>query len=149
MPPPLRVGPKTRKVRPAVAVAPGESMASEESRALAVQVAIAAIEKKAIGLEVLDVAGRVDYADFLVLMTGRSDRHVQSLASAIEEEIKKKGKRPLSVEGVPSARWVLMDLGDVVVHVFQEDARSMYDLEGLWMDAARLPLPEDQQPEEA
>jgi ribosome-associated protein len=112
---------------------------------MAILVATAALEKKAIGIELLDVAGKIDYADFIVVMTGRSDRHVQALAQGIEEELRKKGKRPLSVEGVPSARWVLMDLGDVVVHVFQEDARGMYDIEGLWTDAARVPLP-DQPP---
>ncbi len=120
-------------------------MASDDARSLAILVAVAAIEKKAIGIELLDVAGKIDYADFLVVMTGRSDRHVQALAQGIEEELRKKGKRPLSIEGVPSARWVLMDLGDVVVHVFQEDARGIYDIEGLWMDAKRVPLPEHQQ----
>jgi ribosome-associated protein len=113
---------------------------------LAIVIATAALEKKAISVEVLDVAGRVDYADFLVLMTGRSDRQVQSIAQGIEESLKQKGKRPLSVEGLPHASWVLMDYADVVVHVFQDEARSAYDLEGLWMDARRIPVsvPEDE-----
>jgi ribosome-associated protein len=119
----------------------GESLASDSARELAVAIAIAALDKKAVGLEVLDVAGRVDYADFLVLMTGRSDRQVQALAQGIEAALREKGKRPLSVEGLPHASWVLMDFGDVVVHVFQDDARSSYDLDGLWMDARRIPLP--------
>ena len=80
-------------------------------------------------------------ADFLVLMTGRSDRQVASLAQSIEEALRKKGVRATSVEGLPHASWVLMDFGDVVVHVFQEDSRNLYDLEGLWMDARRLPVP--------
>lgn len=117
------------------------SAASEASRSLAITIAIAALEKKAAGLEILDVAGKVDYADFLVVMTGRSDRHVQSLAQSIEEELRKKGVRALAVEGMPLATWVLMDFGDVVVHVFQEDARTLYDIEGLWLDAGRVPLP--------
>jgi ribosome-associated protein len=87
------------------------------------------------------VSGKVDYADFLVLMTGRSDRQVAALSQGIEDALGKLGKRALSVEGMPSARWVLMDFGDVVVHVFQEDARDLYDLEGLWMDARRIPVP--------
>jgi len=120
---------------------PSESMASDEARQLAVDIATAALDKKAVGLEVLDVAGKVDYADFLVLMTGRSDRQVQALAQGIEAALQEKGKRPLSVEGLPHASWVLMDFGDVVVHVFQDDARSSYDLDGLWMDARRIPLP--------
>jgi ribosome-associated protein len=119
----------------------GESVASDAARELAVAIATAALDKKAVGLEVLDVAGKVDYADFLVLMTGRSDRQVQALAQGIEAALRDKGKRPLSVEGLPHASWVLMDFGDVVVHVFQDDARSSYDLDGLWMDARRIPLP--------
>ena len=87
------------------------------------------------------MAGRVDYADFLVLMSGRSDRHVAALSQAIEDALRKKGRRALSVEGLPNASWVLMDFGDVVVHVFQDDARSTYDLDGLWMDARRIPVP--------
>jgi ribosome-associated protein len=132
---------KKREKAPAAAHAPGASVASDDARELAITIAVSALEKKAVGLEILDVAGRVDYADFLVLMSGRSDRQVSALAQAIEEAVKKKGKRPLSVEGMPHASWVLMDFGDVVVHVFQEDARNLYDLEGLWMDARRLPVP--------
>lgn len=112
---------------------------------MAIDIAAAALEKKAVGLEVLDVAGRVDYADFLVLMTGRSDRQVAALAQGIEEAIRRKGKRALSVEGLPHANWVVMDFGDVVVHVFQEGARSTYDLDGLWMDARRVPVPNAQE----
>lgn len=120
---------------------PMESVASDESRKLAVDIAAAALEKKAVGLEILDVSGRTDYADFLVLMSGRSDRQVAALADGIEEALSKLGRRPLSIEGKSIARWVLMDFGDVVVHVLQEDARTMYDLEGLWVDAGRLPVP--------
>jgi ribosome-associated protein len=117
------------------------STASDESREIAILIAIAGIEKKASGLEVIDVAGRVDYADFLVLMSGRSDRHVTALASSIEEALRKRNKRALAVEGLPHANWVLMDFGDVVVHVFQDDARSAYDIDALWMDARRVPVP--------
>ena len=117
------------------------STASDESREMAIMIATAGIEKKASGLEVIDVAGRVDYADFLVLMSGRSDRHVTALASSIEEALRAKGKRALAVEGLPHANWVLMDFGDVVVHVFQDDARSAYDIDALWMDARRVPVP--------
>ena len=117
------------------------STASDESRAIAILIATAGIDKKASGLEVIDVAGRVDYADFLVLMSGRSDRHVTALASSIEDALRAKGKRALAVEGLPHANWVLMDFGDVVVHVFQDDARSAYDIDALWMDARRVPVP--------
>jgi ribosome-associated protein len=117
------------------------SIASDDARALAILIATAALEKKAISVEVLDVAGKVDYADFLVLMTGRSDRQVQAIAQGIEEALRLHGRRAQSVEGLPHANWVLMDYSDVVVHVFQDQARSANDLEGLWMDARRIPVP--------
>lgn len=122
----------------------GVSTASDEAREIAILVAVAAIEKKASGLEVIDVAGRVDYADFLVLMSGRSDRHVTALSAAIEEALRKRNRRALAVEGLPHATWVVMDFGDVVVHVFQDDARAAYDLDGLWMDARRVPVQIDE-----
>ena len=117
------------------------SVASDDARELAIMVAAAALEKKASGLEILDVAGKVDYADFLVLMTGTSDRQVAALAQGIEDSLRLKNRRALSIEGLPHAHWVLMDYGDVVVHVFQDETRGLYDLEGLWMDARRLPVP--------
>jgi ribosome-associated protein len=122
---------------------PSVSTASDEAREIAITIAVAALEKKATGLEVIDVSGKVDYADFLVLMSGRSDRHVTALSSGIEEALRKRGKRALAVEGLPHANWVLMDFGDVVVHVFQDDARAAYDIDGLWMDARRVPVPLD------
>ena len=125
----------------------GWSIASESARETATAIAVAAIDKKAVGLEILDVAGKVDYADFLVIMTGRSDRHALALAQGIEEALRKQGVRPVAVEGLPHGSWVLMDFGDVVVHVFQDDARRVYDIEGLWLDARRLPVPAEQQPE--
>ncbi len=93
------------------------------------------------GYEILDVAGKVDYADFLVVMTGRSDRHAHALAQGIEEAMKARGLRPVAVEGLPHGSWVLMDFGDVVVHVFMHESRELYDIDGLWLDARRLPVP--------
>jgi ribosome-associated protein len=149
--PPVSSGPSGINARPKkkgpgpANAAPQGSLASDRARSLAITIAVAALDKKAVGLEILDVAGRVDYADFLVLMTGRSDRQVVALAQGIEEALGEKGTRPLSVEGLPHASWVLMDFGDVVVHVFQDEARSLYDIEGLWMDARRVavPVPEE------
>jgi ribosome-associated protein len=117
------------------------SVATDSARTTATAIALAALDKKAVGVEILDVAGKVDYADFLVIMTGRSDRHTQALAAGIEEALKKRGVHAIAVEGLPNGAWVLMDYGDVVVHVFQDDARQLYDLDGLWLDAHRLPVP--------
>lgn len=115
---------------------------SSAARELALGLAAAGIDKKAIGIEILDVTGKVDYADYLVVMTGRSDRHVAAIATGIEEAMRKRKIAPLSMEGLQGATWVLIDFGDVVVHVFQEDARAVYDIEGLWIDAGRVPVPD-------
>ncbi len=141
-PPRARVPKKARLPAPTDRDATGQwSVASESARERATAVAVAALDKKAVGVEILDVAGKVDYADFLVVMTGRSDRHTQALAQGIEDALKKKGVRPMAVEGLPHGSWVLMDFGDVVVHVFQDETRQLYDIEGLWLDAHRLPVP--------
>lgn len=113
---------------------------SDQSREFAIALATAGIDKKALGIEILDVTGRVDYADFLVVMTGRSDRHVHAIAMGLEEAMRRKKIAPLSMEGLSAATWVLIDFGDVVVHVFQEEARLLYDIEGLWIDAGRVPV---------
>lgn len=110
------------------------------ARERALQIAAAGLEKKAIDVAIIDVYGKVDYADFLVLMTGTSDRHVASIVQGVEDDQRKRGERALSVEGLPIANWVLVDFADVVVHVFQEHARGSYDLDGLWMDATRVPF---------
>jgi ribosome-associated protein len=132
-------GPKRAVPRKTVPSEPPEP--SAEARSLALGIAEAGMDKKAVGIEILDVTGRVDYADFLVVMTGRSDRHVHAIATGIEEALARRKVAPLSVEGLQVATWVLLDFGDVVVHVFQEDARRLYDIEGLWIDAGRLPVP--------
>jgi ribosome-associated protein len=125
--------------RRSVAPPPEPSTAAKE---LAIAIAAAGLDKKALGIEVLDVTGRVDYADFLVIMTGSSDRHVHAIASGIEEALSKQKLRPLSIEGLGAGTWVLIDYDDVVVHVFQEESRRVYDIEGLWMDARRIEIAE-------
>lgn len=121
-------------------VAPPEP--SSAAKEIALAVASAGLDKKALGIEVLDVTGRVDYADYLVIMTGSSDRHVHAIASGIDEELSKKKHKPLSIEGLGQGTWVLIDLDDVVVHVFQEETRRVYDIEGLWVDARRIEIAE-------
>ena len=136
-----------RRALPRRSAPPEAGEPSSATRELALEIAAAGIEKKAIGIEILDVSGKVDYADFLVIMTGRSDRHVHAIATGLEESVRLKKKvAPLSMEGLTAASWVLIDFGDVVVHVFQEDARRLYDIEGLWIDANRVPVPADGPP---
>jgi len=107
---------------------------------VALLAAQAGLEKKAAGVEIIDVTGKVDYADYLVLMTGHSDRHVAAIAESVDSTLGKSGFPAISVEGLPAAHWVLIDFVDVVVHVFEETARVLYDLDGLWMDARRVPV---------
>ncbi|MDX2054115.1 MAG: ribosome silencing factor [Polyangiaceae bacterium] len=116
--------------------------ASDESRRLALLAAEAGLEKQAIDIEIIDVTGKVDYADFLVIMTGMSDRQVSAIAGEVDQRLSKSGTHPISVEGLPKAHWVLLDFVDVVVHVFLDEERALYDLGGLWMDARRVPVPE-------
>jgi ribosome-associated protein len=116
--------------------------ALDDGKQLALAIASAGLDIKAASIEILDVSGKVDYTEFLVLMTGNSDRHVHSIAKAVQQGLKvDHGVMPLSVEGMTAATWVLLDFNDVVVHVFQQSARLFYDLEGLWMDASRVALP--------
>jgi ribosome-associated protein len=116
-------------------------VAESPGKRIALAVAEAGLDKKAVNVEIIDVLGKVDYADYLVVMSGRSDRQVAALARGIEEDVRTKTKtRCLGVEGVQQGRWVLMDFGDVVVHIFHEDVRGYYDIESLWMDAARVPV---------
>ena len=115
-----------------------------EGRETALQIAAAGLEKKAQNVEIIDVRGKVDYMDFVVIMSGRSDRQVNAIAQGVREIMKKEhGQRCYGLEGLPQGNWVLMDFGDVVVHVFHQDTRGYYDLEALWIDAARIELPEE------
>lgn len=111
----------------------------DEARRTALAVAEAGLDKKALEVVILDVRGKVDYADFVVVMSGRSDRQVSAICKGIDQDLREKhGIRCHAIEGLPQSQWALMDFGDVIVHVFHEDVRGYYDLETLWMDAARV-----------
>ena len=88
---------------------------------------------KAVNTVTLDVTGLTDVMDFLVVTSGTSNRHVKSLASNVCMEAKKQGMRPLGVEGDDVGEWVLVDFGDIVVHVMLPATRDFYDLERLWV----------------
>lgn len=100
----------------------------------------AAIDKKAIDLVVLDVQGLSSVADYFLVCSGRSTPHVKSISDAIREELKEEGSRPLHAEGQAESGWLLLDYGDVLMHVFLEDTRAYYALERLWGDAPLLPV---------
>ena len=100
-------------------------------------------DKKAYDLLLLELKGLHAVTDYFLICSGRSDRQVQTIAQEIEARMAERGYRPLGVEGMGEGRWVLLDYDDLVVHGFQEPVRACYDLEGLWIEAPRVPLPSD------
>jgi ribosome-associated protein len=109
-----------------------------DSQRTAVAAARAALEKKAEDVVVLDLRGVSGYTDFLVIGSGGSDRQIEAIAESVEKELTMGGHRVIGSEGQRGGRWVLLDFGDVVVHVFHGEERAHYDLEGLWADAPRI-----------
>ena len=96
------------------------------------------MEKKAEKLIVLDVRKSCSFADYFLICSGRSNRQVQSIGSHIEERMKRdRQESAFGVEGYAQGHWVLLDYGDVVVHVFYDPTRAFYDLEGLWSHVPR------------
>lgn len=93
---------------------------------------------KALDLLLLDVSGFSSFADYFIICSGKSSRQVQSIAENVESSLRETGIRPLGVEGKREGHWVLMDYGDVIIHIFYEPVRSFYDLESLWSEASRL-----------
>lgn len=98
----------------------------------------AALEKKALEPVLLEVHDLCSYAEYILLVSGRSDRQVDAIAEGVRDALRLRGRRPLGVEG--EGHWSLLDYGDVVVHVFHHPAREHYDLEGLWIEAPRIEI---------
>jgi len=97
-----------------------------------------ASDRKAVDVVLLRTAELTTMADYFVICSGRSERQVQALSRGIVDELRDAGIRPLGVEGVGAARWVLLDYGDVIVHLFAPEERDYYGLERLWSDAAEV-----------
>lgn len=89
-------------------------------------------DSKAEDIVSIDIAGKSALADFMVVATGRSQRHVSSIAEHISRDLIEAGGRVARVEGVPHCDWVLLDAGDVIVHIFRPEVRSFYNLEKMW-----------------
>ncbi len=114
-----------------------------QSQERALLCAAYALEKKALDVRLLEVQGHSTLTDYLLIATGRSDRQVLAIADAVRMGLKKEHDTlPLATEGMKEGRWVLLDYGDVMVHVFQPSVREFYDLEGLWHEAAEIPIPD-------
>ena len=103
----------------------------------------AAAEKKATDIVAMDVADLLVVTDYFVIATGNTDIQVKAIADGVEDRLREDGGvKPIGREGRDEARWVLLDFGDLVVHVFQPEEREFYRLEKLWSDAPRVELPE-------
>jgi ribosome-associated protein len=95
-------------------------------------------EDKAEDVTVIDLAGKTTLADFMIIASGRSRRHVTSIAEHLAVRLKRLGIGAIGIEGLAQADWVLIDAGDVIVHIFRPEVRSFYNLEKMWA----VPLPE-------
>jgi ribosome-associated protein len=114
-----------------------------ESKAKALAVASAILDKKATDVLILHIASLTSLADYLVIGSGESERQARAIADHVSDSLSATGHAPLSTEGASSAKWVVMDFGDVIVHIFQKDIREHYALERLWSDAGQVRLPEE------
>ena len=125
-------------VKKKTAAAPEKLTLTSEERAL--RCAELAFDKKAYDIRALDISRVSSIADFLVIISGSSDRQNQAIADNIRSGLKKYGKIN-DIEGASEGKWIVMDYGDVLVHIFQHDLRRYYDLDGLWNMAPLLELP--------
>jgi len=94
-------------------------------------------DKKAKDVVIMELGNLTDITDYFLVASGTSERHVRTIADNVEIGMKEKGVKPFSVEGYRDGRWVIIDYRDIIVHVFLEQLRELYDLESLWIEAKR------------
>jgi len=123
------------------AVQPNRPSMEDQSQLKALECARAAIEKKAENVRILDLTNSSGFTEYFVICSGMSDRQVQAISNSVDHAMSQAGHKLVSSEGYSEGRWVLMDLGDVVVHIFLDALRDYYDLEALWADAPRVQIP--------
>lgn len=116
-----------------------------DSMDVALKILECASEAKGKDLALLDVSSVFDMASFFVIVSGRSDRQVQGISNRIQLTLEEQGIKPISKDGFEEGHWVLLDYGDVIVHVFYEPMRDHYDLERLWKNAMKVELPPELQ----
>ena len=112
-------------------------LSAEEKAALMSRIAT---DRKAMDVVVLDMRDASSITDYFLICSGGSERQVRAIADAIDEQLEPSGIASLGVEGYHEGHWILMDYGDVIVHVFSEDTREYYDLERLWANAPKIDL---------
>ena len=115
---------------------------SLESRERAISCALFALDKKALNVKILEIKRLSSIADYLVLASGTSDKQTQAIAESVKTGLKQFGKA-LDVEGLREGNWVVIDYGDVIVHVFRDEMRRYYNLDDLWNAAPLLEIPEE------
>jgi ribosome-associated protein len=130
----------TRKTPGTIRPAQDDGQDDGRSLASAMRAVEAALEKKGLEPVLLDVRAMASYTDYILIVSGRSDRQVQAIGDGIMEAFAKDKRQIVGTEGVGQGQWTLLDLGDVIVHVFYHPMRDYYDLESLWIDAPRVPL---------
>ena len=101
----------------------------------------AAQSKKATEIRLLDLRGVTSFADYFLICNGSNQRQIQAIWDEVSKQMKEAGERPINVEGYDHAEWILGDYGDLLIHVFSDQARSYYDLDRLWRHAKEMPLP--------
>lgn len=114
-----------------------------KSRDLAVKAAEAALKKKALDVTILELSGLTVIADYFVICSGESTTQVKAVAQFIEATFAQERLKPIGIEGVAHSHWILLDYGDVIIHVFEKETRAYYNLEKLWMDAKTIEINED------
>lgn len=108
----------------------------------AIQCAALALDKKAVNVKILEIKRISSIADYLVLATGASDKQTQAIAESVRTGLKKFGKA-LDIEGLKEGNWIVIDYGDVILHVFKEDLRRYYNLDELWAEAPLVEIPSE------
>lgn len=120
------------------ATSPSKKLTAEVKRAV-----LAALDKKAADVLVLDLRHTPAFTDFFVLCSGQNTRQVKAIADAVEESLRTAKVKPAHVEGYDRAEWILMDFFSFIVHIFSPSTREFYALERLWGDAERIEIGED------
>ncbi len=134
--------PEPDKTPDKAAVHPDKAAAKpqEKYRLDAIAAATAAIAKKAIEPVLIDLSGSQSYTDYLLVTSAHGSRGVRAIGEHVEKVLAERGVHPIGSEGIAEGHWALIDFGDLVVHVFEQNLREFYDLEGMWFDAPRIEL---------
>jgi len=112
-----------------------------DGETLARTCATAALDKKAVDPVVIDLRKISTFTEFFMICSGDSEPQIKAIANSIREEVREKcGRKPHAEDGFPGSQWIVLDYGDVIVHIFHPEKRAHYGLEDLWSDAKRIPI---------